>query len=99
MKEAVIVAAARTAVGRASRGTLVNHRPDEMAATVVGEVLRRAEGVEPGMVEDVIPGCTGAKLTVQIVHEMQREAHRYGMVAMCIGGGMGAVGVVENLTI
>ena len=58
MKEAVIVAAARTAVGRANRGTLVHHRPDEMAATVVGEVLRRAKGVEPEMVEDVILGCS-----------------------------------------
>jgi acetyl-CoA acyltransferase len=58
MKEAVIVAAARTAVGRAKRGTLVNHRPDEMAATVVGEVLRRARGIEPEMVEDVILGCS-----------------------------------------
>ncbi len=58
MKEAVIVAATRTAVGRARRGTLVNHRPDEMAATVIGEVLRRARVVEPGMVEDVILGCS-----------------------------------------
>ncbi len=58
MKEAVIVAATRTAVGRARRGTLVNHRPDEMAATVVAEVLRRAKVVEPGMVEDVILGCS-----------------------------------------
>jgi acetyl-CoA acyltransferase len=57
MKEAVIVSAARTAVGRAQKGTLVNYRPDEMAATVIGEALRRAEGVEPEMVEDVIIGC------------------------------------------
>ncbi len=57
MKEAVIVSATRTAVGRAKRGTLVNTRPDEMAAVVIGEALRRAEGVEPGMVEDVIMGC------------------------------------------
>jgi acetyl-CoA acyltransferase len=42
-------------------------------------------------------GCTGAKLTVQIIHEMQREAHRYGLVTMCIGGGMGAAGIFENL--
>jgi acetyl-CoA acyltransferase len=57
MKQAVIVSATRTAVGRARRGTLVNHRPDEMAATVIGEALRRAEGVEPETVEDVIIGC------------------------------------------
>ena len=42
-------------------------------------------------------GCTGAKLTVQILHEMQRRHSRYGMVTMCIGGGMGAAGLFENL--
>ena len=47
MKEAVIVSAVRTPVGRAQRGTLVNYRPDDMAAVVIGEVLSRAEGVEP----------------------------------------------------
>jgi acetyl-CoA acyltransferase len=57
MKEAVIVSAVRTPVGRAKRGTLVNYRPDEMAAVAIGEVLRRAEGVAPEMVEDVIVGC------------------------------------------
>jgi acetyl-CoA acyltransferase len=44
-------------------------------------------------------GCTGAKLTVQIIHEMIRDGHRYGLVSMCIGGGMGAAGILENLTI
>jgi acetyl-CoA acyltransferase len=57
MKEAVIVSAVRTPVGRAKRGILVNYRPDEMAAVAIGEALRRAEGVEPEMVEDVILGC------------------------------------------
>ncbi len=42
-------------------------------------------------------GCTGAKLTVQLVHEMKRRGSRYGMVTMCIGGGMGAAGIFENL--
>ena len=44
-------------------------------------------------------GCTGAKLTVQIMHEMLRRGTRYGMVTMCIGGGMGAAGIFENLTV
>lgn len=57
MKEAVIVSAVRTPVGRAKRGTLATYRPDEMAAVVISEVLRRAEVVEPEMVEDVIIGC------------------------------------------
>ncbi len=43
-------------------------------------------------------GCTGAKLTVQIMHEMLRRNVRYGMVTMCIGGGMGAAGIFENVS-
>ncbi|GAB4521398.1 MAG: thiolase family protein [Anaerolineae bacterium] len=42
-------------------------------------------------------GCTGAKLTVQLMHELKRRGGRYGMVTMCIGGGMGAAGIFENL--
>jgi acetyl-CoA acyltransferase len=42
-------------------------------------------------------GCTGTKLTVQILHEMLREGHRYGLVTMCIGGGMGAAGILEAI--
>jgi acetyl-CoA acyltransferase len=42
-------------------------------------------------------GATGAKLTVQLMHEMARRKSRYGMVTMCIGGGMGAAGIFENL--
>jgi acetyl-CoA acyltransferase len=40
-------------------------------------------------------GCTGAKLTVQIMNEMQRRKAKYGVVGMCIGGGMGAAGLFE----
>ena len=42
-------------------------------------------------------GCTGAKLTTTLLHEMQRSDIRYGMVTMCIGGGMGAAGIFENM--
>ena len=42
-------------------------------------------------------GCTGAKLTVQMVHELSRQDKQLGLVTMCIGGGMGAAGVVERL--
>jgi acetyl-CoA acyltransferase len=44
-------------------------------------------------------GCTGAKLTATLLHEMQRRSVRYGLVTMCIGGGMGAAGVFENLLV
>jgi len=42
-------------------------------------------------------GCTGAKLTATLLHEMQRREVRYGMVSMCIGGGMGAAGIFERV--
>ncbi len=42
-------------------------------------------------------GCTGAKLTATIIREMKRRNLRYGMVTMCVGGGMGAAGIFENL--
>ena len=42
-------------------------------------------------------GCTGAKLTTQLIYEMKRRGVQYGMVSMCIGGGMGAAGIFENL--
>jgi acetyl-CoA acyltransferase len=42
-------------------------------------------------------GCTGAKLTATVLREMKRRNARYGMVTMCVGGGMGAAGIFENL--
>jgi len=42
-------------------------------------------------------GCTGAKLTVQLIHEMKRRNSKYGMVTMCVGGGQGAAGIFENV--
>lgn len=43
-------------------------------------------------------GCTGAKLTVSVLNELERRGGRYGLVTMCIGGGMGAAGVFERLS-
>ena len=57
MEEAVIVSAVRTAIGKAPGGTLRGTRPDELAAIVISEALRRAPGVEPADVDDVILGC------------------------------------------
>ncbi len=42
-------------------------------------------------------GCTGSKLTTQLIYEMARRKSKYGMVTMCIGGGMGAAAILENL--
>jgi len=43
-------------------------------------------------------GCTGAKLTASVIRELKRRNGRYGMVTMCVGGGMGAAGIFENLS-
>jgi acetyl-CoA acyltransferase len=43
-------------------------------------------------------GCTGAKLTATLLRELQRRKARYGLVTMCVGGGMGAAGIFENLS-
>lgn len=42
-------------------------------------------------------GCTGAKLTATLLHELRRRGGRYGLVTMCVGGGMGAAGIFERL--
>ncbi len=57
MTDAVIVSAARTAVGKAPNGALRGTRPDELAAAAIGEALRRAPGIEPADIDDVILGC------------------------------------------
>jgi len=57
MKEAVIVSAVRTAVGKAPKGTLRTTRPDEMGAAVIKEATARVPGLELSEIEDVIMGC------------------------------------------
>jgi acetyl-CoA acyltransferase len=42
-------------------------------------------------------GCTGAKLTASIIRELKRRNGKYGLVTMCVGGGMGAAGIIENI--
>ena len=63
MKEAVIVAACRTAVGRAPRGALKNTRPEHMGTTVLGELVKRAGNLDPNLIDDVIIGCTFPEAT------------------------------------
>jgi acetyl-CoA acyltransferase len=57
MREAVIVSAARTAVGKAPRGALNGTRPDDMAAAAIRAVVERAPGLDPKTIDDVIIGC------------------------------------------
>jgi acetyl-CoA acyltransferase len=57
MQQAVIVSAARTAVGRAKKGTLAHTRPEDLGAAVVREAVRRATGLDPADIDDVLLGC------------------------------------------
>lgn len=57
MKDAVIVSAVRTPVGKAKRGGLATVRPDELAATVINELLKRTPNLDPAQIEDVVFGC------------------------------------------
>src|SRR5215210_5109227 len=57
MHDAVIVSAARTAVGKAPNGSLRGTRPDELAAAAIGEALRRVPSLDPAEIEDVMLGC------------------------------------------
>lgn len=57
MKEAVIVSAVRTAVGKAPKGTLKYTRPDDLGAAAIKEAVARVPGLDPALIEDVIMGC------------------------------------------
>src|SRR5213083_2359374 len=57
MKEAVIVSAVRTAVGKAPKGTLRDTRPDDMGAAAIKEAIARVPGLEASAIDDVIMGC------------------------------------------
>ncbi len=57
MEEAVIVSAARTAIGKAPNGALRATRPDELAAAVIADAVRRAPGLDPAEIDDVMMGC------------------------------------------
>jgi acetyl-CoA acyltransferase len=57
MKEAVIVSAVRTAVGKAPKGTLKNTRPDDLGAAAIREAVDRVEGLDKSQIDDVIIGC------------------------------------------
>ncbi len=58
MKEAVVVAACRTAAGKAPRGILKNTRPEAMGCAVLGDLMKRANDLDPMVIDDVVIGCT-----------------------------------------
>ena len=62
MRDAVIIAAARTAIGKSPKGTLRQTRPDDLGAFVIRAVLERAPQIDPALIEDVIFGCAMPEL-------------------------------------
>jgi acetyl-CoA acyltransferase len=80
----VIVSGARTAVGRAPRGTLRASRPDDMAGAAIAEAVRRADGLDPAEVEDVLLGCAVTEGT-QGLNVARIAAQRAGLPASVPG--------------
>jgi len=63
MREAVIVAACRTAAGKAPRGTLKDTRPEDMGTAVLGDLLKRTGDLDPMLIDDVVIGCSFPEAT------------------------------------
>ena len=63
MRKAVIVAACRTAVGKAPRGMLKDTRPEKMGCAVLGDLVKRADNLDPMLIDDVVIGCTFPEAT------------------------------------
>ncbi len=85
--EAVIVATARSPIGRANKGSLVDLRPDDLGATIVQALLEKAPAVDPGEVEDVIWGCA---------QPAGESGYNVARVTALLAGLEGAPGVTVN---
>src|SRR5947208_1764763 len=85
--EAVIVATARTPIGRANKGSLVDLRPDDLGATIVQALLEKAPAVDPAEVEDVIWGCA---------QPAGEAGYNVARVTALLAGLEGAPGVTVN---
>src|SRR4051812_50140923 len=85
--EAVIVATARTPIGRANKGSLVDLRPDDLGATIVQALLEKAPAVDRGEVEDVIWGCA---------QPAGESGYNVARVTALLAGLEGAPGVTVN---
>jgi len=86
MPEAVIVSIGRTPIGRANKGSLIEQRPDNLGAYVVGEVLKQVPQLDRGQIDDVICGCAmpGGE-----------QAHNMGRIISLLSG-VGAPGTTVN---
>jgi acetyl-CoA C-acetyltransferase len=106
MPEAVIVATARTPIGRAFKGSLKDLRPDNLAfaAQVIpsyrdlGIDINRLN-VNGGAIAVGHPfGMTGARITTTLINSLQFHDKQFGLETMCVGGGQGMALVLERLS-
>ena len=82
MPEAVIVAAARTPIGRAGKGSLIDVRPDDLLAFAIKEAVGRVEGLDPSEIVDVMVGC-GFPQEKQGMNLARRAALLAGLPKTC----------------
>src|SRR6185436_14388311 len=87
MPEAVIVATARTPIGRANKGSLVDCRPDDLSALIIDAVLTKVPKLDRGQIEDVIWGCG---------QPAGEAGYNVARVAAILAGIDGAPGVTVN---
>ncbi len=97
MKTAYIIDAVRTPIGKYG-GALSKTRPDDLAALVIKSIIERNPEIPLDKIEDVILGCTGARIITTLVHEMsRRENVRYGLAILCISVGQGVAMIFEKM--
>ena len=106
MSEVVIAAIGRTPIGRAVKGSLIDHRPDDLGAFVVDEVLKQIPQLDRAQIDDVICGCAlpggeqGHNLgrIITLLNGLRTRDQAIGLETMCVGGGQGMAMIVERLS-
>ena len=111
MPEAVIVATARTPIGRAFKGSLKDLRADDLAAFIIKTALEKVPQLNPedvdidrlnvngGAIAVGHPfGMTGARITTTLINSLQFHDKQFGLETMCVGGGQGMALVLERLS-
>ncbi len=94
MPEAVIVSTARSPIGRAGKGSLVDMRPDDLAAQMVRAAVDKAPALDPHDIDDLIMGCG---ITATLLNNLTTYDKMFGLETMCVGGGQGMAMIVERL--
>lgn len=95
MPEAVIVATARSPIGRAGQGALTQIRPDDLAVQMVRAALAKIPALDVRKIDDLMLGC--ASPAGESGFNLQWHDKQLGIKSMCVGGGQGMAMVLERL--